>query len=359
MAPLSWIRRIAAELPELNTIPLFGNAPPFDWETFSSSMASRLGVPKITIHAKDQSWRETQTIHKGLGSNLHTLSLSIAPLGTLQWLMSEEDRIKLTTWMMKPNHKPRPPLSEIFQEGFYRFLALQALDIVQDMPPFTDLTLQLSEEEMDSEKAFCIDIEIDLEGKSSWGRLVLPETFRGKWIQHFSHLPTEYFPQELGRQTFLDLSLKTGSFTLSQEEWKQLQVGDFVLLNSGSYDAHKGTGACLLMLASTPVFNTKIKQGKVELLDYAFYYEENMEKKDKAPVEGEVAPLKEMPLYVTVEIAKLKMTLDKLMHLTPGNTLELPVHPDQGVSLTINGQTIGKAELVYLGEQLGIRILEI
>ena len=53
------------------------------------------------------------------------------------------------------------------------------------------------------------------------------------------------------------------------------------------------------------------------------------------------------------------MTLDKLMHLTPGNTLELPVHPDQGVNLTINGQIIGKAELLYLGEELGIRILEI
>ena len=118
----------------------------------------------------------------------------------------------------------------------------------------------------------------------------------------------------------------------------------------------------------TPIFNVKIKQNKIELVDYAFFYEDNMENKrenTREPVEklpeseGEVVALKELPLYVTVEIARLKITLDQLMHLNPGNTLELPIHPDQGVSLTVNGQKVGRAELVYLGEQLGLRILEI
>ena len=85
----------------------------------------------------------------------------------------------------------------------------------------------------------------------------------------------------------------------------------------------------------------------------------NPTRKEKHPEEGEVVALKELSLYVTVEIAKLKITLDELMHLNPGNTLELPVHPDQGVSLTVNGQKVGRAELVHLGEQLGLRILEI
>lgn len=352
--PLSWIRRIALELPELNTIPLFGNSPPFDWSLFSSKLATRFGFSKMEISPKDQMWRELHSVKKGMKTDAHALSITIAPFGNVHWLMSNEDLVKLTTSLMKPSQKPRPPISEIFQEGFYRFILLQALDALQELKPFPELTLQISDEEFsDQNKAFCIDIEIDIDGKACWGRLVLPEDFRTKWIQYFSHLQTDYFPSHLAKQTELDLSLKTGSVTLSREEWDELELGDFLLLDQTSYDAHKGTGVCLLMLQKNPVFNAKIKQGRVEIIDYAFYYEDNMEKT------GEMASIKEMPLHVTIEIARLKMTLDKLMHLAPGNTLELPVHPDQGVSLTVNGQVVGRAELVYLGEQLGIRILEI
>ncbi len=362
---ISWIRRIAKELPELNTIPLFGNTPPFDWASFSSAIAHRFGLSQLQVRPKDQMWREADSLKKGIGAHLHTLPIAITPIGTIYWFMSEEDRHKLTLTMIKPSHKPRPALSEIFQEGFYRFLALHTLDTISQMSPFSDFTLQITNEEEENEKAFCIDIEIDLNGKSCWGRLAIGQAFRSKWIEYFSQLPSDYFPQEVAKQTLLTLSLKTGSVILHQEEWQKIQIGDFILLDQGSYDAHRGGGVCLMMLNSTPIFNAKIKQGKVELIDYAFYYEDNMENKgqmppqESAPAEREIVALKEMPLYITVEIARLKMTLDKLMHLTPGNTLELPVHPDQGVSLTVNGQTVGRAELVYLGEQLGIRILEI
>jgi flagellar motor switch protein FliN/FliY len=352
--PLSWLRRIAGELPELNTVPLFGNSPPFDWSFFSSKLATRFGFAQMKIEPKEEIWREFSAIKKGLKVDTQILSINIAPLGNVYWLMSHEDLIKWTTYLMKPSQKPRAPFSEIFQEGFYRFTAFQILDALQELKPFSELSLQINEEEfLEPNKAFCIDIEIDLDTKSCWGRLVIPEEMRSKWIQHFSHLQRDYFPKEIAKQTYLDLSLKTGSVVLSREEWAEIQIGDFVLLDQGSYDAHKGTGVSLMMLGKTAVFNAKIKQGRVELIDYAFYYEDNMEKTE------EMASLKEMPLHVTVEIARLKMTLDKLMHLSPGNTLELPVHPDQGVSLTVNGQVVGRAELVYLGEQLGIRILEI
>ena len=363
---LSWIRRISSELAELNTIPLFGNAPPFDWALFSEKISSHFGV-HVQIRPKEQVWKEAASIKKGLSSTVHTLPISITPIGTIYWMQSAEDRAKLTSLMMRQTNKPRAPLSDIFQEGFSRFLALQSLNLISEIPTFSNLTLQISDEKEEIEKSFCIDIEINLDEKSTWGRLVIPQNFRSLWIQHFSHLQTDYFPQEIAKQTFLSLSLKTGSIILRQDEWEKIQVGDFLLLDQGSYDARKGVGVCLLMLNSTPLFNAKIKQGKAELTDYAFYYEDIMENQGETPseeefmppVEGEKVSLKETPIYVTIEIAKLKMTLDKLMHLTPGNMLELPVHPDQGVSLTVNGQTVGRAELLYLGEQLGIRILEI
>jgi flagellar motor switch protein FliN/FliY len=368
MAPLAWVRRIASEIPEMNTVPLFGNSPPFDWPQFSSYIASRFGLGQISITSKDQCWREGSEVKKGLGSHLHMIPIAVSPLGTVYWIMPQEDIVKLTSWIMKPASKTKVSLSEILQEGFYQYLLLEALDGLQSMDPFQDLTLQLSEEENSIDQAFCIDVEIELNQKSCWGRLALPAEFRSAWVQHFSQMPSEYFPAQIAHQTEVYLSIKTGSVILHQEDWKTIKKGDFIVLDSGSYDTRKETGVCLLMLQSTPIFNAKIKNNEVELIDYAFYYEDNMEQQgqpspEKLPnspaEEGEIVALKELPLYVTVEIARVKMTLDRLMNLTPGNTLELPVHPDQGVSLTINGQKVARAELVYLGEQLGVRILEI
>jgi len=365
MAPLAWIRRITPEIPELQTIPLFGNSPPFDWHHFSSSVASRFGM-NLLIHSREQMWREATDIKKGLGTSLVILPIAITPLGTAFWIMSNEDMIKLTSLLMKSGSKARGLSSEILQEGFYRYLVLEALDAIQGMQPFQELTLQLSEEEDPIDKAFCIDVEIEMDQKSCWGRLAIPADLRTAWVQHFSQMPSEYVPAEIARQTMLVIGVKTGSVILHQKEWDTLKEGDFVLLDQGSYDPQNEKGIAMLMLQSTPLFNVKIKQNKIELVDYAFYYEDNMEnKRDREPIEklteseGEVVALKELPLYVTVEIARVKLTLDQLMHLNPGNTLELPIHPDQGVSLVVNGQKVGRAELVYLGEQLGLRILEI
>ena len=76
-------------------------------------------------------------------------------------------------------------------------------------------------------------------------------------------------------------------------------------------------------------------------------------------MEEEEGSIKNVPLNVTVELAKIRMTLNELMHLSPGNMLELPIHPDQGVSLTINGKKVASGELVHLGEMLGVRVLTI
>jgi flagellar motor switch protein FliN/FliY len=366
-APLAWVRKIASVVPELNTIPLFGNAPVFDWHHFSALVAARISVPHLSIHAREQTWREPGDMKKGLGKDAIVYPIVASPIGTVYWIMSQEDMIKFTSWLLKPQGKARALTSEILQEGFYRYLTLEVLDAIQGMQPLQHFSLHLSEEERSAEgRTFCIDLEIELERKVCWGRLAIPEEFRTAWVLYFEKLPSEYIPTELSRQLEIELGVKTGSVRLDQSEWKSLKEGDFVLLDRGSYDAQTGAGIALLTLGGTPLFNVKIHNNQLQLVDYAFYYEDNMEQKngehahkEQQPAEGEVVAIKELPLFVTVELARLKMSLDKLMHLNPGNTLELPIHPDQSVSLTVNGQKVGRAELVYLGENLGLRILEI
>lgn len=79
-----------------------------------------------------------------------------------------------------------------------------------------------------------------------------------------------------------------------------------------------------------------------------------------APAKKEqLAKPEEIPLTITVEIARLKMTLQQLSELQPGNLLELNSQPGNGVDLVTNGKAIARGELLKIGDSLGVRILEI
>ncbi len=64
-------------------------------------------------------------------------------------------------------------------------------------------------------------------------------------------------------------------------------------------------------------------------------------------------------IHLTVEVGRIKMTVDRLLKLEPGNLLELEVHPEDGVDLTVNGDSVGKGELVKIGDLLGVRVLQL
>ena len=68
---------------------------------------------------------------------------------------------------------------------------------------------------------------------------------------------------------------------------------------------------------------------------------------------------KDMAVTVTVEVGRLKMSVKKLTELQQGNYLELDLPPESGVDLIVNGQCVGKGELLKMGETLGVRILDL
>lgn len=357
IAPFAWVRRIVDVVPEMRTIPLFGHAPAFDWTKFSRTLAHELGVQKLEVRVGEQGWKEPHELKKGLGTSSIAIPIAIAPVGTCVWVMSETDMAALSSFLLKGNAKAKAITSEVLQEGFYRFLLLNALKAVQESSPFQNLSLQMSDEEVALEAAYCVDVEIKLENRSFWGRLVIPKELQSSWKSHFSHLSSHYTATDISRKLELALHVKTASVVLRSEEWKKLKVGDFVLLDESSFDPESQTGSGLLMLGETPLFNSKLEPHLIRLTDYAIHYEENMEKTTTS--QEEPTPLKELPLMVSVEMARVKMTLDELINMTPGNTIELPSHLEGNVMLTVNGQKVARAELVYLGEKLGVRILEI
>lgn len=68
---------------------------------------------------------------------------------------------------------------------------------------------------------------------------------------------------------------------------------------------------------------------------------------------------REIPVSLVIETGRIQMTVQKLLELEPGNMLELSIHPEDGVDLVVNSKKVGKGELIRIGENLGVRVLEI
>ncbi len=104
-------------------------------------------------------------------------------------------------------------------------------------------------------------------------------------------------------------------------------------------------------------FNEPLEENEEEMED-----EQSHLWSQENPSNGSVEKLissHEIPLTIVVEVDRIKMNLEKLLQLSPGNVLDLSVHPEQGVYLTAGGKKIAEAEIVKLGETLGVKILKI
>jgi flagellar motor switch protein FliN/FliY len=122
------------------------------------------------------------------------------------------------------------------------------------------------------------------------------------------------------------------------------------------------------MLGETPLLMARMKSEGMKILDFAFYREETPgeEPAEEVPVEEQELASEEPKeeanrdgVTLTAEMGRVRIPLQKLLHLHPGMILELFMRPEQGVDITIGGKKVAKGELLKLGETAGLRILDI
>ncbi len=342
------------EIAEAEAIPLFGNAPPFDSQKLSEDLGSRLDLKGFSLHPARQNWISVKELKEQLGEGFFSTSIFLSPLSMpFFFAISKADKNKLTAFIMEG--KPKGQISDPLKEGFCKFLVLEAVAAASGIEPISKLTPSLGASvEFPEENVFCIDVEITFEDHSCWSKIIIPTSFQKAWVEHFEAESPQY-RAELVKRTELIIGCQIGSVKLGPDEWKKIKAGDFVVLDETSYDLETKTSLCTLKLDGTPLFHAKIAENSLELMDIVFTKEETMEQE----TEKDITAMKNIPMTICVEIARLRISLDELMKLSPGNTIPLPIHPDQGVDLTVNGKKIGHAELGVLGDRLGIRILEV
>lgn len=69
--------------------------------------------------------------------------------------------------------------------------------------------------------------------------------------------------------------------------------------------------------------------------------------------------LHDVPMGVTAELGRTRMTVRDLLALTPGSVVELDRAAGSPVDVLVNGTLIARGEVVVIDEEFGIRIVEI
>jgi len=395
-----WIKHIYNTLSEARQIPMWGSLPSFDWDAFSEALTSSLAIPDITVSATAPEWINSDKFLSGMGPDASVEVMKVSALeGQLLWVMASEDREKLSSLLLSSSNvkgftDPR------FQAGFYKYVLLQVMDCFEKAGSYSELHPRLVEEDVHSENYGIVPVCIKIKGSTVWGKLAISAGLQGAIKSHYAEKLPSLKEHPLAQDLSVSLKLEVGGTTLPLSVWHTVKKGDCILLDRCSYDPEQHKGSVSILLEETPVFRAKLKKNTLKILDYAFYYEEEKTMADdltpeEEPIEDDFSneeafseseeamqeeeqPLwsekneqassdqteklissNEIPLTLVVEVDRIRMSLDKLLQLTPGNVLELAVRPEQGVHVTVGGKRVARAELIKLGDTLGIKILQL
>lgn len=367
-APYHWLQRIEHGLKESRQIPLFGHPPAFPWETFNETLVDLLELNSLKISPSKMEW-STDPL-EGFGEDLVILSVELAPVhGTAFWVIGREDLAKLTSIALSSKMAQKGFSDKSYQEGFYRYLALKACIALDGLQAFGDLSPKIGAAAQLPKEGFCADISLSFDKQKIWGRLICSAAFQNSFKQHFALKPSLLLMSERTKNIEVSLSLEAGQVALKAEQWDDVEAGDFVLLDRCLIDPDTNKGSLNLSFSGIPLFRARIKDEELKILDYTTYHEGTAMKEEEFEEEftpseetgGEVEELlstKEIPLTITVEVARWRMPLNELIDLKPGNVLELPVRPEEGVYLCVNGKRIARGELLKLGDAIGVKVLE-
>lgn len=269
--PLSdWVREVSPDLKKLDSIPLTGNAPPFPWDEFSSCLAKSLDRKGLRIQPGEISWRLKKDLYEGLGDAPFPLNFSVPSLkGQVSWVMPEQELAVLAALLLTKETHPLPLYDRDLNESFTCFLALEVLHHLHQVSFDKTLTPILTHDScLPAEDALCLDISLTVREHTIWGRLIISPDFRRSWVDHFALQSQESaFSQHLAQSVSVPVHLEIGKVELTAGEWRALELGDVIILDSCSFDPEKRDGRITLTVDGKPTFRGKLKENTLKILE--------------------------------------------------------------------------------------------
>jgi len=73
----------------------------------------------------------------------------------------------------------------------------------------------------------------------------------------------------------------------------------------------------------------------------------------------ELAAVYDVPLYITIEVGRLRLRVRDLIKLTPGYVIELKKPAGDPFDICINGVQVARGEVISVEQSSGVRIIEV
>ncbi|MGD2169802.1 MAG: FliM/FliN family flagellar motor switch protein [Chlamydiota bacterium] len=345
-----WNTQIQEKIQNIVEVPVGIDA--FSWNSFSKKFSEKFELEDFKIEPLKSYWLTPEEFESLSNSENFFIEIATQPvLENCYLFMDQEEISKIISWALFKKGEGSSFSSELLQEGFYRYMVLETLDIVEQDDLCQGLSFKIAQETTEIKEAcLVIDLQITYLQQTCFAKVFLTKGFIDSWDNQiksaidFTKLPvTESFS--------LNFKALIAETAISENILETITLGDVILLDKTYYDSKLHQGFVLLQLENTPLFQAKLKQDKIKIIGAAFSEEEP---KDEALNEEE----QDLPLNLHVEIGSFKIPFKQLMTLEEGETIDLPHNIEQDIDLTLNGNYLGKGELVKVGEAFGVRITE-
>lgn len=417
--PYDWIRTLTAELVGIDQLTM-GAAPPFPWKDFGDYLADNLQCDRLRIAAPAVEWRTQAEALQGVANPIALKFTASGTPGAVWLLVGKNEIIELIAALLQTPDlvKNLPQIDASYLEGFYLFIALQLLQSLkafqfdQSIPYTFEGVAPLAEEAF-----LCLDCWVELPGVKFLSRIAVGTSFHKGWQQRYTLSPRDLLLYAPGAEQILTtVHLEAGKVAISQELWRQLELGDVLLLDSCTIQPDFAKAKVLLTVRGTPMYRARLKKGSLKILEFPLILNASDDMSDEydeddtysdmdfddhlsedlsedgneqdeealnhsdahrhataeeqhadatglatpAAAEGgsKFVAVEDIPLTITLELGRIQMSVHQLVALQPGNILELDINPEEGVDLAVAGKKIARAELIRIGDHFGARIIE-
>lgn len=393
------LRRISPELFRLSSEPLFIRHLSIPFESLKKLFSKRFALQLASIKAEAPVWQELTNVTSGFGGSCETLRFKLGALhGSLQVLIPTVWLDKLSAIALQVDELlfRKQPIEFIHEA--HQFLLAWLTAEITELQELRSLEIRRDETAQETDKTHYQTIDIHFEFSSAQFplRLCLSEQL----VRDIHEITGQEHNRELLNALELPIVLEAGKIYVEQDELKNIVAGTFIQIDKPYFTTRSDKRKCLVSLYGRSLFRARIKEQEVKILEAPLEYEElipmsniskstvpksNMSKTtpieeddiENNPFEGEEEPEssamhepaelpkkieltpKELPITLTVELARLTMSVQKVLEFQPGTTFSLDSLDENQVYISCHNKILARGELLQIGDVIGVRIVDV